>query len=414
MCAVLVAGAVLAAGVLPEVHAQAGQARLLYLNFPRGQPAWLLPVRVFLWEGASPYRDVLEALCRGPRAGDVVGPALPRGTRVERLTVASRIASVDLQPGKPEPRGSLANLAVQAIVHTLCQFPDVDRVVVRAGGRPWLPAGPEGVAPDPRVVFAGFPDLQGDADDGAVLALTLRGVFSGYPDGMFRPQGALTRAEAIKSLVEALPGRGLPVGMARATAEIGFSDVPREHWVLPYLAEAMRRGIVPDARSHEAFSPGEALDGATLVEWLHRAAGDEAGAAIPDGSGRPWVEREMISRAEWAGVLAGLLQLGGPDLWVVSPVTQASLEGEVLVVGTARWSRGQVSVTLMDSRGRELASRSASLCSGAEGSGPGWFAEWLYFTRPLTSSAGIVEVSYQPPEDEGAAGTVLRIPVFIR
>jgi hypothetical protein len=407
--AVLVLCTVVAAGAVPGAHAQAGQARLLYFAFPGERPAWLLPVRVVLWEGASPYRDVLDALCRGPEAG-VLASVLPRGTRVERLTVRDGLATVELRLGRAELRA----LALQAIAHTLCQFPEVKRVVVKVGERRWAGSDSNGLAPDPRVVFSGFPDLRGDAQDGAILALTLRGVFAGYPDGMFRPQAAVSRAEAIKSLVEALRGRGLPVGMFRATADTGFSDVPRDHWVLPYLVEAMRRGILPQPRDQGPFAPGDLLDGVTLGEWLRRAGGQGLDPAVAESLAHSWAEQRQITRAEWAGLLARLLRVGGPDLWVVSPAAQDSLEGGVLVIGTTRSCRGRVGIVLMDSRGRELASRSVLLEPGPAGSGPGWFAEWLQFLRPLTSSAGVIEVTYWPPEEEEPAGTVLRLPVLIR
>jgi len=416
--ALLMVCAVMAAGAVPGVNAQAGQTHLLYFAFPGGRPAWLLPVRVMLWEGPSPYRDALDALCRGPQTG-VLAPVLPRGTRVERLTVADGVATVELRLAGTEARGSAAQveargLAGQAIAHTLCQFSEIKRVVVKVGGRLWPGTDPSGLVPDPRVVFGGFPDLRGDAQDGAILALTLRGIFSGYPDGTFRPQAAVTRAEAVKSLVEALRGWNVPLGVARATADTGFSDVPREHWVFPYLVEAVRRGIVPQPRDRVPFAPGQLLDGSTLAEWLRRAGGRGVDPAIAEAISDSWGARRQIARGEWAGLLAQLLRAGGPDLWVVSPAPQDSLDGEVLVIGTTRSRRGRVGIVLMDSRGRELASRSVPLSPGPEGYGAGWFAEWLQFVRPLTSSAGIIEVTYRPPEEEGTAGTVLRLPVLIR
>lgn len=419
--------------------AQAAEARLVYLAFPRGHPVWLLPVRVLVIEGASPYRDVLDLLCRGPGTPDtVVGSVLPRGSRVERLSVAGGTATVDLKPGRPEPRGRAAELAVQAIAHTLCQFPEIERVLVRVDGH--LTGG--AVEPDAGVLFSGFPDLDDDPRGGPVLALALRGVFSGYPDGSFRPAQPVSRAEAVKSLVEALAVWRLPLGAAATVAESAwFSDVPAGHWVLPYLREAVRKGIVPEPRAGEDFRPDAPLDGATLVDWLYRATGavdaDGQPAGGPGGARKvlspgeaeawlvsrgilghregSWAACREISRVEWAAVLAGALRLGGPDLYLATPVAQQSLEGEVVVAGAVRWPDGVVTLGVLDSRGRELAVRQALLCSPAEeGEGWGWFAEWLHFPRPLTSSAGIIRITHQPPEGGDAAGVTMRIPVFIR
>ncbi|MDI6825377.1 MAG: GerMN domain-containing protein, partial [Bacillota bacterium] len=138
--------AVTVAALVPAgvAGAQSAEARLIYLAFPRNHPVWLLPVRILVTEGVSPYRDVLDILCREPGDDTVVGFVLPRGSRVERLSVAEGTATVDLKLGRPEPRGQAAELAVQAIAHTLGQFPEIRRVLVRVDGHPWPRPGSSG------------------------------------------------------------------------------------------------------------------------------------------------------------------------------------------------------------------------------------------------------------------------------
>ncbi|MBC7240793.1 MAG: hypothetical protein H5T71_11920, partial [Chloroflexi bacterium] len=166
------------------------------------------------------------------------------------------------------------------------------------------------------------------------------------------------------SLVEALAVWRLPLGAAATVAESAwFSDVPAGHWVLPYLREAVRKGIVPEPRAGEDFRPDAPLDGATLVDWLYRATGavdaDGQPAGGPGGARKvlspgeaeawlvsrgilghregSWAACREISRVEWAAVLAGALRLGGPDLYLATPVAQQSLDGEVVVAGAVRW-----------------------------------------------------------------------------
>lgn len=452
--------------------AQSAEARLIYLAFPGHHPVWLLPVRVLVTEGVSPYRDVLDILCREPGDETVVGSVLPRGSRVERLSVAEGTATIDLKLGRPEPRGRAAELAVQAIAHTLGQFPEIKRVLVRVDGHPWPHPGSSGgqasefppagggpasvdpgagggaalgggagaagvVEPDTGVLFSGFSDLGDDPRGGPVLGLALRGVFTGYPDGSFRPAHPVSRAEALKSLLEALTPRELPLGAAGKDSA-WFSDVPRGHWVLPYLREAIWKGILPEPRPDREFGPAAPLDGVTLVDWLYRATGtaDEgeqtggtAGGVAPTPAeaeawlvsrgilGRregAWVECREISRLEWAEVLAGVLRLGGPDLYLAGPVAQQSLEGDVVVAGAVRWPNGTVTLGVLDSRGRELAARQARLSVLKDEVGWGWFAEWLVFRRPLTPSAGVVRVVHQPTEGEDVTGLTVHVPVFIR
>lgn len=427
MLAVLLAAVLAAVGPAGAAGAQAAQERVVYLGFPRGRPSWLLPVRVFVVEGASPYRDVLDLLCRGPSSFEArAATVLPRGSRVDRLTVTEGTATVELRTARPGD--GLSRLAIQSVVHTLCQFPEIERVTISVDGRP---AG-TGVRPDPAAVFPGFPDVGDDPAGGAVLALALRGVFSGYPDGEFRPARPVTRAEALKSLVEGLTlGRVAAAGGAPYDAG-WFSDVPVTHWVAPYLREAVRRGLVRQPEEGQRFRPEDPLDGSALVEWLYRAAGEGGGAGaggtpgtvreteerlldrgVLPRDGGEWAARRQVSRGEWAAVLARVLGLGGPDLYVAAPRRQESLEGEVLAAGCARLPAGTVTVGVLDSHGRQMAVREARLVPAGGGTGWGWFAEWLHFPRPLTSSAGVAEVTYRPAA-AGEAGVTARVPVFIR
>lgn len=70
----------------------------------------------------------------------------------------------------------------------------------------------------------------------AISQLAAKNVISGYPDGSFRPEGNVTRAEFVKMLTTAF-------GLATA-AEIPFADVTTSDWYYNYIRTAYASGII--------------------------------------------------------------------------------------------------------------------------------------------------------------------------
>ncbi|WAM34563.1 S-layer homology domain-containing protein [Caldicellulosiruptor morganii] len=66
----------------------------------------------------------------------------------------------------------------------------------------------------------------------AVKFMVERGIITGYPDGTFRPDNPVTRAEFARIMVIAL---NLPF---KVTDNPSFKDVPRDHWAYPYVETA--------------------------------------------------------------------------------------------------------------------------------------------------------------------------------
>lgn len=160
----------------------------------------------------------------------------------------------------------------------------------------------------------------------SIGALACRGVVAGFPDGTFRPDDPVTRAQFVKMLVLAL-------GLAPRHEAAPFADVPDDAWYAPYVAAAARaafaRGLSP-----AVFAPERALTREEMATLLTRAAGlrgeaplavadaaavDEwarAGVAaalaagymevFPDGTFRP---RSATTRAQAAELLASVLGL---------------------------------------------------------------------------------------------------------
>jgi len=84
-----------------------------------------------------------------------------------------------------------------------------------------------------------FSDLGDHPDSDAILKAVAAGIFTGYPDGTFRPDGNATRYEVVAAMVRYLLG-GEPLDEMWATIELTFTDVQKSHWAYKYVALAVK------------------------------------------------------------------------------------------------------------------------------------------------------------------------------
>ncbi len=97
-------------------------------------------------------------------------------------------------------------------------------------------------------------------------------VLQGYPDGTFKPENPVNRAEFTKMLVK---GMGLS---SDAGGDSGFLDVPQNFWASSYINTCVKRGYV-NGMPGGVFSPGQSITGAQLAAILVRTLPMEAGTA---------------------------------------------------------------------------------------------------------------------------------------
>lgn len=125
------------------------------------------------------------------------------------------------------------------------------------------------------------------------------GIIKGYPDGLFKPEGNITRAELATLLMRTRMGGDKNV--PESTAEI-FTDVPSKHWALKYVNLAAQTKVVkgyPDG----SFKPNANVTRAEGLTMIARFAGvtEETYA----------VGFRDISRRHWASsIIAGSLKEG--------------------------------------------------------------------------------------------------------
>ena len=143
---------------------------------------------------------------------------------------------------------------------------------------------------------------------------------SGYPDNTVRPDGNVTRAEAVTMLVR-LKAYPLTEG------EEIFKDVKASAWYAPFISAAYKNNILEEKKG-QAFRPDEKITRAELAqlishldkknnakasfpdiaghkyeEAINQSFGNKRIAGYPDGSFRP---DNAITRAETARILNSL------------------------------------------------------------------------------------------------------------
>lgn len=132
-----------------------------------------------------------------------------------------------------------------------------------------------------------------------ISILAMEKVISGYPDGTFRPDGNITRAEICTLLMKA---KGIGDFKVRGKP---YKDVAATHWAANYIGAAARQGIVrgyPD----RTFRPNGLITRAEGVVMIARFAQLPPSRLLEipyeDVHGRHWAIKE-ISAAKESGLL---------------------------------------------------------------------------------------------------------------
>jgi hypothetical protein len=114
--------------------------------------------------GADPLKTVVADLLAGPTATERaagLGTAIPTGTTVRSVSVAGKVATVDLTGQFITGGGSLSMLLRTAqVVFTLTGLPGIDRVAFSIDGNHVITIGAEGVMVDPNVGRVDFADFE--------------------------------------------------------------------------------------------------------------------------------------------------------------------------------------------------------------------------------------------------------------
>jgi hypothetical protein len=271
--------------IVPETKALQQSAKVFFVRGPR-----LAPCTRVVEPGESGQAMAIRALLTGPTAAERrlgIDSTIPRGTRLESLSVTNGLATVALTlvPNKTTPAEVVARPARAAqIVYTLIAFPKVEKVLIKLNGRPWAGfAGSNLAIKDPR----------GRADLTKPIRLPTKATFLPKGPVAADPRGVQKRLVAFRYLpAKAVTGKWDDRTFHAVTAFQAWQRLTRDGIVGPQTLAALETAGQPrPAASHNGRhveiyrSRGVTLlvDRGRLVRALHSSSGTK-GYETPAGS----------------------------------------------------------------------------------------------------------------------------------
>lgn len=119
-----------------------------------------------------------------------------------------------------------------------------------------------------------LPDINGNWAQKPIQALVDKGIIDGYPDGTFKPDQPITRAEFSKLVAKAFKYQPANQGY--------FSDTA-DHWAKPYINEVASQKVM-NAFSDGTFRPQDQLNRSQMATFLTRIVN----LGKPEEKYEPW------------------------------------------------------------------------------------------------------------------------------
>lgn len=137
----------------------------------------------------------------------------------------------------------------------------------------------------------GFVDVPKDSPFcKAIELMGYRGIFNGYADGTFRPYDAINRAEATKVMLLALDETIL----SDDGSTLGFWDVQRHSWYMPYLRTAQRLGII-NGYLDSSFRPNNTINRVELLKIFLEGTD----ISVPHCNVAPYADTPLNADTRW-------------------------------------------------------------------------------------------------------------------
>ena len=119
----------------------------------------------------------------------------------------------------------------------------------------------KGVSPTASEYKNCFPDVKEEWYAKYVCYAKQQGWIAGYPDGTFRPSANVNKAEAIKMLLEVF-------GVLLSEQQSKFADVPSSEWFSSYITTAESMDLLEE--SGLLYEPGKEISRGKISESLYR------------------------------------------------------------------------------------------------------------------------------------------------
>lgn len=135
--------------------------------------------------------------------------------------------------------------------------------------------------------------------------LTEQCVLEGYPDGMFKPNRKVSRAEMATMVV-----KGYNLDVTSDCDSLTFKDVPKNHWAHDYISKGVAENMIK-GKSNNTFAPNENItrtEALTIMAKglncpMDEAKADEILSKYKDGAQVPCWAKEHVAKAIDNGAL---------------------------------------------------------------------------------------------------------------
>lgn len=115
-----------------------------------------------------------------------------------------------------------------------------------------------------------------------IMACASAGIVSGYDDGLYHPEIAVTRDQMAVYIARALVSPSGDAAIPDPAPPPSFSDVPSTHWAYKHIEYAVSHSVV-QGYEDGAYQPGVTTDRGQMAVYIARAMVAPGGdAAIPD------------------------------------------------------------------------------------------------------------------------------------
>ena len=135
--------------------------------------------------------------------------------------------------------------------------------------------------------------------------LTEQCVLDGYPDGMFKPNKKVSRAEMATMVV-----KGYNLDTDCTDSSLTFKDVPNNHWAHDYISKGVSENMIA-GRSNDKFAPNDNITRTEALTIMSKGINcpmdenkaDEILSKYKDGSKVPCWAKEHVAKAIENGAL---------------------------------------------------------------------------------------------------------------
>lgn len=180
-------------------------------------------------------------------------------------------------------------------------------------------------------------DIQGNWAQSFITALAARGIIQGFPDGTFRPDAPVTRAE-----FAAMIGKAFQKNPVREA--ISFVDVPPNYWATGAIQSAYQTGFLA-GYPNNVFMPSQEISRVQVLVSLTNGLGLSAkaeSAGVLDGSFQDAAQIPDYARTPVAAATENRLVVNYPNVALLNPDRVATRADVAAFIYQALVSTGTV------------------------------------------------------------------------